>query len=341
MKQISILSALFGISLFASATVITVNNNTNSPGQYTNLQTAINAAAIGDTIYVHGSAATYGSVVIKKRITLIGTGSKPNKVNKLVSQINNIQLDTVNNVSGGSGTRIIGFTLNSVIGYGATGGTKNILIARNYFISGGTKVVITGLGWKMENNIIESGVVNLNNNSNTVVQNNIFSSSNLLSSNQATVVISNNIFLAYPPFTAIYLVSNALIANNIFMGSSPKETGVANNTFSNNITYQTAYDTIPFGTNIGSGNLVAKDPKFKNVAANNFSYAYDFALDTISPGLNAGTDGKDIGVYGGAKPFVDLTGAPAIPQIKSLSILNPIIPAGDSLRIVIKANKQN
>ncbi len=77
-----------------------------------------------------------------------------------------------------------------------------------------------------------------------------------------------------------------------------------------------------------------------NVASNSFSYAYDFSLQATSPGKNAGTDGTDIGIYGGAKPFVDMTGSPAIPQMKSIQILNPVIPAGDSLRVIIKANKQ-
>ncbi len=341
MKQISSFLVASGLSLFASATVITVSNNINSPGQYNNLQAAVNAASNGDTIYVHGSPTNYGGAVIKKRLTLIGTGHKPNKVNTLVSQLGTITLDTVSAVSGASGTKIIGFSLNGVTGYGGTGGTKNIRISRNYFVAGGTKAVVTSKGWTFENNIIGSGSVNVKNNASIIFRNNIFDNSYILSSNQPTVIISNNIFLGGSPLTAFSLVSNALIANNIFSGSSPKGTSTDNNTFSNNITYQTAYDTIPFGTNIGSGNIIAKDPKYKNVTANNFSYAFDFALDTISPGLNAGTDGKDVGIYGGAMPFVDMTGSPAIPQIKSLGILNPLIPAGDSLRIIIKANKQN
>jgi hypothetical protein len=341
MKNISIFIITCFTSLFSYATVITVNNNTNSPGQYTSLQTAVNAAANGDSIYVHGSATSYGSVVVKKRLTLLGTGSNPNKTNKLVSQISNIQLDTTANTSGASGTKIIGFTLTSIYGYGGAGGTKNITIGRNYFASGGTKIVITGKDWTIENNIIEPSLINVNNNANTIIRNNIFDGSNILSSSQPTVVIANNIFLGNSPFTAMSLVSNALIANNIFSGSSPKETGVNNNVFNNNITYQTVYDTIPFGTNTGTGNLVATDPQYTNVPSNTFSYNYDFSLKSTSLGKNAGTDSTDIGVFGGARPFVDMTGAPAIPQLKSISILNPVIPVGDSLRVIIKANKQN
>jgi hypothetical protein len=47
-------------SLSSMATVHTVSNNPNSPGEYNNLQTAIDAATNGDTLYVHGSPTSYG-----------------------------------------------------------------------------------------------------------------------------------------------------------------------------------------------------------------------------------------------------------------------------------------
>jgi len=322
-----------------SAKVITVSNAPNSPGQYTSLQTAIDSANAGDTIYVHGSSTSYGNVTIEKRIILLGTGHNPSKTNPLVSEIGNIQLDTISGVSGASGTKIAGFKLNRVSGYAGVGGTKNIIIQRNYFISSGTKISITGAGWAIENNIISSSTVNANNHSTIVFRNNIFNSSYISTSNQSTVLVVNNIFLGST--SALSTVSNALIANNIFSGSTPNGMNVNANTFSNNITYQTTSDIIPIGTNTGSGNFVAQNPQFMNVPTNSFNYSYDFSLDTISPGINAGTDGTDIGAYGGSMPFVDMTGSPAIPQMKFVTILNPVIPVGDSLNIIIKAKKQN
>lgn len=339
MKNILLLSFACGFSFLSQAKILTVSNNPNSPGQYTSLQTAIDSASNGDSIYVHGSSTSYGNVTVKKRISLFGTGNMPNKVNTLVSQIGNISLDTISGISGGSGTKIMGFNLNRATGYSGSGGTKNILISRNYFISGGTKITITGTGWTIENNIIYPSSININNNGNVTIQNNIFSGSTIITSNQPTVVISNNIFFGTSP--AFSVLNNAIIANNIFSGTSPKGTGVNTNTFSNNITYQTAYDTIPFGSNTGSGNIIAQDPLYTNVLTNAFNYSYDFSLQGTSPGKNAGTDGKDLGAYGGAKPFVDMTGTPAIPQVNSIVILNPVIQAGDSLKVVIKAKKQN
>lgn len=341
MKKISLL-LISSCSFFISdANVLTVSNNPNSPGQYMNLQTAVDSALADDSIYVHGSATSYGSVTINKPLSLFGTGHNPNKANILVSTLGNILFDSVAATTGASGTKIIGFKLNRITGYGGSGGTKNILIQRNYFSSGGTKITITGSGWIIQNNIFYPSSINVNNNANSIIRNNIFSGAYLATSNQSTVVVTNNIFFGTSPATAFTTVSNALIANNIFSGSSPKGSNISGNVFSNNITYQTSYDTIPFGTNTGSGNFVAQNPQFTNVISNAFNYSYDFSLLATSPGKNAGTDGTDVGIYGGPVPFIDMTGSPAIPQVKSVLILNPVIPVGDSLQVIIKAKKQN
>lgn len=339
MKKISILLTAFTVSFCASAKVITVNNNTNSPGQYASLQQAIDSASAGDTIYVHGSPTSYGNVNIKKRLNLFGTGHKPSKTNILVSEIGTLQLDTLSGVSGASGTKINGFVLKDVKGYSGSGGTKNILINRSYFSQGSAVVIVRGSGWTLQNCIFISSYVNVNNHGNLIIRNNIFSNGYITTSNQSTVIINNNIFTgsAY----ALTSLSNALLANNIFLGCTPNGTGVDNNSFANNLSYQTSNNTIPAGTNIGSGNFVAQDPLFTNVPTNTFNYTYDFTLSATSPGKNAGTDATDLGVYGGTSPFVDLTGTPAIPQVKNLTILNPVISVGDSLQVIIKAKKQN
>ena len=185
MKNISTL--LFICLVIASkATVITVSNAPNSPGQYTNLQTAINAAAVGDTIYVHGSSTSYGNINLKKRLTLIGTGHNPSKSNPLVAQIAILQLDTLSSASGASGTKVIGFKLNQLLGYAGTGGTKNVWVSRNYFnSSSNAKVNVTGSGWTIENNIINPNSVVLNNKANTVIRNNIFNGGIIATSNQS------------------------------------------------------------------------------------------------------------------------------------------------------------
>src|SRR6266581_2334469 len=91
------------------ATVTTVSNNANSPGQYANLQTAIDNAADGDTLYVHGSPTSYGTINLNRSLTLIGTGYNPQKDIPLVSVIATLYLDSVPGVKGCSNSVIEGF----------------------------------------------------------------------------------------------------------------------------------------------------------------------------------------------------------------------------------------
>ena len=63
------------LSFTASATTWTVSNNPNKPAQYTSLQTAIDSAAIGDTLLISGSPNSYGSnIFLTKQLHLIGEG---------------------------------------------------------------------------------------------------------------------------------------------------------------------------------------------------------------------------------------------------------------------------
>ena len=65
---------IFIVSTGTYATIWTVSNNPNSPGQYTSLQMAVDSSGMGDTILVAGSSTTYGIVDIYWQLTIIGAG---------------------------------------------------------------------------------------------------------------------------------------------------------------------------------------------------------------------------------------------------------------------------
>jgi hypothetical protein len=52
----------------------TVSNNPNMPAQFSSVQTAIDSAAAGDTIFVYNSPNQYGSVNVTKKLHIIGAG---------------------------------------------------------------------------------------------------------------------------------------------------------------------------------------------------------------------------------------------------------------------------
>jgi len=86
------------ISSRANATIIIVNNTTNSPGQYTTLQAAVDAATDGDTLHIEPSNFAYdnnneqGAIYITKSLTIIGIGHKPNKEFSFPSHIGALRL---------------------------------------------------------------------------------------------------------------------------------------------------------------------------------------------------------------------------------------------------------
>ncbi len=108
MKKFFILFAILAIAILnVNAVVRTVSNNPDIPAQYNNLQTAIDASAAGDTILVSGSATSYGTITIRKKLVLFGAGyNNPYGDNCLITYL---YLVRQNASIGASGSKISGF----------------------------------------------------------------------------------------------------------------------------------------------------------------------------------------------------------------------------------------
>jgi hypothetical protein len=110
MKTIITLLCIALFAMNASATVRTVSNNANSPGQFTDMQAAIDASTNGDTIYVHGSPTTYGNIYLNRSLTVIGPGYNPKKDLPLTASMNALYLDSVAGIKGCSNSKVMGIT---------------------------------------------------------------------------------------------------------------------------------------------------------------------------------------------------------------------------------------
>lgn len=339
MSKIYTLILFLFFSILSYAAVRTVNNNNPSPGQYSTIQSAHNASAAGDTIYISGTFFNYGGLDVSKRLVIIGTGHNPQKQVPLVSQIDWI---TFTNAAA-KNTRIYGVNLFGI--NSSVNDIDSIYVERCKIRHRIELHTISNCShWYIQGNYFErnDGVSNiyLGNNSHNwiVIRNNVFNGplQELNYNLNPDIYLLNNIFL-YSGNAMMGNVNYVFFYNNIFYRASPSPSTIGC-VWQNNLSYQCANNTFPAG-GANTGNLANTNPLFVNfpLAGAYFNYAYNFNLQSGSPAKNTGNDGKDIGITGGDIYF-EQNGIPSIPQIREFNITsNNNIAPGGSLQINIKS----
>jgi hypothetical protein len=348
MKNLFTILLMTCLTSSAWAAILTVCPNNSYPAKYTTIQSANDSASPGDTIYVY--PANYQTVTnINKRLVIIGPGLDPHRPVRLTASI--IQPFTLVGTAC-SGSIIMGITFTREV----YSGTYNVDVNNISFIECrfNNSVQLSGNNILVENcilfsaysvsnssisfistnaygNIIQNsylhGTISLREGSNTIIRNNVFASGD--ANNNAFQDVYN--IPSYGP--AVQII------NNIFYKISPAT--AANSTydcaFKNNIYYLT---NRPIPTNLLSSGNLNVDPLFVNfpAAGDGFSFGYDYHLQSSSPGVKYGTDGNDVGIWGGLVP-VNAGYEPPIPRITELKLSNSTVPAGGTLQLTIKATK--
>lgn len=363
----SIITLTLAFSFASFATVHTVNNNLQGPGQFATLQAAIDSSSAGDTIYIASSPSTYtspaGRFIVDKKLTFIGTGMRPGekKDNSALSRIG-ARFD-INNTAA-NGTSWIGLYFQAIgSAINVAGGVSNCQVLRCWFDGSSTHLGFNSssfTGWLIANNYFVAGcgpAINLNSNTvtNFIIQNNVFSENTTCGiangiapimnfSNSANCIVSNNLFYGGQGFgvanndQAFSGCSNLLVENNIFHTMSPG--GVSNSVFSNNITFGTAQNALPYGSNSGANNVADTDPQLTTFSNSNFSPNQNFQ-PASGPAKTGGVGGTQMGVYGGSFNWNN-SAVPPIPQIKNFSITSgSTVPSGGSITIKVTSTKQN
>ncbi len=340
MKKHIYLFALLAITVMTSkANVLTVSNDSKKPATYTTISAAMTAANVGDTIFVSGTATDYGNVNVKKGLTLIGQGHHPANVNVPPTTIDYLDIYADN-------VTVIGFNITQNVNYNSLVKSSNIDIERCY-VAYTMYVRDSSTNWIIANNFLyRVGGPSSDAVSNILILNNVFFHFSIAGFT-GNVTIKNNLFLNTTSFGTL---SSATISNNIFYGTQAVSNSVDKSVFKNNIALEkpgsgaSSYDSLPGGTNTGSGNFISKDPSFLKVDVtdryNPFNVNNDYHLKSSSVGHNAGTDGTDVGPFGGSKPLTSYGGDPALPLITDFDIINVIVPQGGTLKFSVKAKKQ-
>jgi hypothetical protein len=363
----------------AQATIRTVNNNPAGLAQFSDIQSAIDASASGDTIYVHGSISAYGGgTVTDKKLTIIGPGINPDKATSWTARVHTIQFHNVN-TSDCNGSCVMGIEFYAALnishsGSGNTGVPVNgMKVIRNKFADGSGVNLYTGNPYGsmhmynlfVEGNYFEGGGVGAVDNSyftNCTFINNVFArsaagpwylsfiSNMVLCTN---VVFDHNLFYVSPTAVKTLFFSKAMnmtFKNNIFVNVDNVNTiyngqNVLNNTFQNNLTYNCVNNSIwTFANNVDlGGNISNQNPQMGSQAAVDAGTAnplLDFSIAS-GPANNAGTDGKDLGVLFDETSTMNwLYGRNSrLPYVHTMNVLNSSVPAGGTLNVQINARK--
>ena len=168
---IFILSSFF--CFFANAQgIITVNNNTDFPADYDNLQTAIDEVEAGTVILVAGSGINYGVLTIDKQLAIYGPGYflGDNEEPWTQASTSTASTNAITFADGSSGSYMAGLAVVGTISFETV---SNITIASNhlqniYSVSGETPSNLT-----IEGNYLSSNDYRIGNASGVVFRNNI------------------------------------------------------------------------------------------------------------------------------------------------------------------------
>lgn len=376
MKKLLVLSLMLsGIILSTHAAVRTVSNNTTRPAQYTTFAAAQTASANGDTIYIHGSPFTYPDITVSKKLVIIGSGYNPNNQFGQPTNINGIILFRDSGSSNATGTVIMGVLCGRLDVSGLM--SDDIRIFRCRFTNYMNLTVSSTYadGWILYNNIFHYYIYGGANTrtsaspTNIIIANNIFTSGGFLYGfNSSNIIIDHNIFFGSNVFLNTF---NIIATNNIFTRATGTVFSTSGGpvlcTFNKNLSNQsTIADPASYtpsnnfvntftgaggGSNFGGGNIIGLDPLYTTAPIlTEYVATSNYRLQATSPGKSAGTDGTDLGIYGGAYPFpsggavgsgYDTSPMPAIPQVTELNILNATVPVNGTLNVNVKATVNN
>jgi hypothetical protein len=340
-----LLAILFLLSLSLSAKTITVSNNANSPGQFTDVQTAINDAntMAGDVIIIQGSPTTYNNFTVSKSIKIYGAGTYPNTPSGTRSVVSNLVI-SANNVT------ISGMHMSS-ISFGSTPVT----------------------GTRIEFNSINSEINMVSNShSNTIIINNRVAVINMRSYN-TNVLILNNVLGRFFNQNAGGVFTNVVIKNNVFRTGSDATTNInygngdafeawaggsslnvydnvfykpslgfiTNTTFSNNIFTTITTGTVSANSNTNVNNVFGMTQPHGNNFNGSQSEPANYDLGATTGATVTSSDGTQVGVNGGGITFAMRAEAP-MPYIRPVfNVLPVIVQSGGTLNVTVTATNGN
>jgi hypothetical protein len=301
-----------------------VVQGSGAPQVFSDFTEALEAAQPNDRLYLSGGVFPFeGGLIIDKPVHLIGAGIHPDS-----TQVTGV---TVLRATGTTAPLILttaasGSTFTGIrFVHQASNATVIVRYGTNTSDHSPTDIIFQRC-WFMENVNLASGNQNDPSSASTIFDECIFRRQ--LNGFGSTAVVTRSIFdwTASQQYAVLWfnvgtltmdncvflgaLLSNspgAIVRNSITTSSSYICIGCSNGTFSNNLITATTVATSSLGATL-SNNVTGLDPANMFVSlgnANTFNFNDDLRLPPGSPGIGAGTDGNDIGIYGSSSPYKD------------------------------------
>lgn len=351
MKRATTLLALLCLLLNSQqsmAKIWRVNNNPGVAADFSDLQSAHNGAAAGDTLHIEGSPNSYGGASFNKKLIVLGPGYFLDEYPNSQALLHSGKVGGITYNMGSEGSVIMGIDF---LSSGISIFTDDILIRRNKFSSPNGATPDYSIG-----------TINLyyHSNNSGIPANNVIISQNYgvkiaVNSASTGVLITNN-FIAFDAWggdatTSTCLAAHAsaiiLVQNNVFRRGRVL---AYNSNFTNNIMVFGQFD----GTGNLSSNNIGNESQFGTANGNqqNVTMANVFVgagtgvtnegqwkLKAGSPAIGAGygsTAGNpiDCGMYSGQNTYI-LAGMPPMPAIYSFEV-QPIGSNTDPIDVKVK-----
>ena len=262
---------------------------------------AVNEATSGDTLYLPGGGFPTNSITIDKQLLIFGAGHYPDSTAATSTTILNGYINLSDNadsihfegvdILGGLSTTSNHAVNHIMIKYCRIQGELNI---RGDQSNPALNLVVT--------NSVVTGTVRLTNAQNAGIFNSLFNT-DIYDTNGN--LFKNNIFFLnnYSVSTYRYTIygNNNTIENNIFLRIRDREIMGNSNILRNNLTPKETpfWGTTPIASDNHTG--VAVETIFVNQTGNVFDYTHNYHLQ--SPETYLGTDGAQVGIYGGLFPY--------------------------------------
>jgi hypothetical protein len=309
------------------------NGNTTIYGGANPFLDAYNAAQDGDTIYLPGGNIPFPNIIDKK-LVIYGAGFHPDSTTATQKTILNGTLTIQQNADN---LHLEGIEIVGTLRFSSYHQVDNIVVKRCKLGS----IQYEGYGECVNNQFQECivvGDIQLTSIKSGLISNSFIGGRII---NGMEMEISNNIFFYNDSYWGYYVINNldnSYISNNIFMRelyANNIESSCELSTFTKNVFRANP----PTGTNTFVDNYIDTDLTIFFINQSGFSFDFTHNYHLQNPSSFLGTDGNEVGVFGGFFPFKEGM-LPVNPHIQYKNIA-PQTNNNGELQIEIKVNAQN